>query len=46
MKKRNFLQFAYEEFWVPLLGRGLSIFIKSIEGKDPKERPTFDLREK
>ena len=45
-QKRNLMKLAYEEFWVPVLGRSLSFFIRFIEGRTPKKDPTFDLRDK
>ena len=42
--KNNFLKTAYEEFWVPVLGRVLNLFVSLIEGKPPSNKPTFDLR--
>ena len=44
--KINFLRIAYEEFWVPVFGRILSLFIRFIEGRAPSKDPTYDLREK
>ena len=43
---RNPLKTAYERIWVPFLGRFLMLFVKYIEGESPKEKPTYDLREK
>ncbi len=40
------LKYAYERIWVPIFGRLLMFFVKWIEGKQPKEKPTYDLREK
>jgi len=44
--KRTFLKLAYEEFWVPVFGRSLSLFIRWIEGRPPVNKPTYDLRDK
>ena len=44
--KSHPLKKAYEELWVPIFGRILMIFVGLIEGKKPKEDPTFDLRDK
>ena len=42
-----FLKSAYENFWVPYLGRALMIFSGWIEGKPiDKRKQTFDLRDK
>ena len=40
------MKLAYEEFWVPVLGRSLGFFIRFIEGRTPDKKPTFDLRNK
>tara|TARA_Y100001968_G_C19216094_1_gene647277 strand:+ start:457 stop:591 length:135 start_codon:yes stop_codon:yes gene_type:complete len=37
------LKFAYEKFWVPVLGRLLSRLIPLIEGKPPKDLPTYNF---
>ncbi len=42
----RFLKQAYEEFWVPFLGRLLTMFSTWIEGEPPKQKPTFNLRTK
>ena len=44
-QSRDFMKIAYEEFWVPFFGRFLSLFIRWIEGKPPKENHTYDLRQ-
>ena len=48
MKKdqKNFMKIAYEQFWVPFFGRGLTFFVRWIEGEAPKKKPTYDLRSK
>ncbi len=40
------LKTAYEEFWVPIFGRILMLFVKWIEKKEPTQKPTYDLRDK
>ena len=45
-RKHNPLKLAYENIWVPFLGRILMFFVKWIEGKPPQEEPSFDLRDK
>ena len=37
------LKSAYKKFWVPIMGRLLSNFIPLLEGKAPKEKPTYDI---
>ena len=37
------LKGSYKKIWVPLMGRLLSNFIPLLEGKPPKEKPTFDI---
>ncbi len=37
------LKNAYKNFWVPFMGRLLSKLIPIIEGKAPKDLPTFDI---
>ena len=37
------LKICYENFWVPIFGRLLSVFIKFIEGKKPDNKSTYDL---
>ena len=36
-------KFAYKKFWVPVMGRLLSPLIPLLEGKKPKELPTYDI---
>ena len=43
---KNPLKSLYENFWVPIFGRLLYSFSAMIEGKIPKEKQTFDLRDK
>ena len=43
---RTFLKEAYENFWVPVFGRILMRFVRIIEKSPPKEKPTFDLKDK
>ncbi len=41
----NFLKIAYENFWVPVLGRLLMKFSSFIEGKDLRDaKQTYDLK--
>ena len=37
------LKTAYKRFWVPVMGRILSILIPLLEGKSPKQLPTYDI---
>ena len=37
------LRNAYKNFWVPVMGRFISGFIPLIEGKTPKNNPTYDI---
>ena len=37
------LKYAYKRFWVPVMGRFISSLIPLIEGKSPKNKPTFDI---
>tara|TARA_Y100001968_G_C19124508_1_gene603576 strand:+ start:508 stop:663 length:156 start_codon:yes stop_codon:yes gene_type:complete len=39
----EFIKNAYKEFWVPVMGRLLSRLIPLIEGKTPKQKPTYDI---
>tara|TARA_B100000902_G_scaffold248466_1_gene235140 strand:- start:457 stop:612 length:156 start_codon:yes stop_codon:yes gene_type:complete len=34
---------AYKRFWVPVMGRLLSRLIPLLEGKAPKNAPTYDI---
>ena len=43
--RKNPLKLIYEEFWVPVFGRILYFFSSIIEGKTPKGKQTFNLRE-
>ncbi len=46
-KSKNPLKLAYENFWVPFLGRILMSLASWIEGEEPKdgEKQTFNLRD-
>ncbi len=46
LKNDNFLKRLYEEFWVPVFGRVLMLFVGWIEGHSPQDKPTYDLRDK
>ena len=35
----------YEDFWVPVFGRILHLFTAIIEGHQPKEKQTYNLRD-
>jgi len=37
------LKIAYKKLWVPIMGRFLSKFIPIIEGRKPKNNPTYDI---
>ena len=37
------LKSAYKKFWVPVMGRLVSIIIPLIEGKPPNDLPTYDI---
>ena len=37
------LKKLYSKFWVPVMGRLLSRLIPLLEGKSPKELPTYDI---
>ncbi len=37
------LKGAYKNIWVPVMGRIISRLIPLIEGKNPKEKPTYDI---
>ena len=37
------LRIAYTRFWVPVMGRLLSLLIPLLEGKYPSKAPTFDI---
>jgi len=37
------LKIAYKKFWVPVMGRLISILIPLFEGKGPKDLPTYDI---
>ena len=40
----NLLKKLYENIWVPILGRFISIFIPLIEGKKTIIKPTYNLK--
>ncbi len=42
----NPLKYFYERVWVPVFGRILMRFVSWIEGKQPKQKPTYDLRDR
>ena len=44
--KKSLLKKSYEDFWVPVFGRALRLFSSFIEGEVPKEKQTYDLRDK
>tara|TARA_B100000965_G_scaffold97268_1_gene79515 strand:- start:2299 stop:2445 length:147 start_codon:yes stop_codon:yes gene_type:complete len=37
------LKIAYKKFWVPVMGRLISRLIPIVEGKAPKNLPTYDI---
>ena len=37
------LKSAYKRIWVPVMGRILSKLIPLLEGKSPKDLPTYDI---
>ena len=37
------LKNAYKRFWVPVMGRLISVLIPFLEGKPPKANPTYDI---
>ena len=37
------LKNAYKRFWVPVMGRFVSILIPLLEGKPPEKTPTYDI---
>ena len=43
---KNPLKRVYENFWVPVFGRILNLFTSTIEGQMPKEKQTFNLKDK
>ena len=42
---KNPMKRIYEEFWVPVFGRVLSLFSFLIEGETPKQKQTYNLRD-
>ena len=43
---KNPLKWFYENLWVPFFGRILYLFSTIIEGEIPKDKQTFDLKDK
>ena len=41
----DFFRNIYSKYWVPILGRILNYFVPLIEGKKPKDNPTYKLRD-
>tara|TARA_B100000965_G_scaffold402192_2_gene427588 strand:- start:449 stop:583 length:135 start_codon:yes stop_codon:yes gene_type:complete len=37
------LKNAYKKIWVPVMGRLVTKLIPLVEGKPPKELPTYDI---
>ena len=37
------LKIAYKRFWVPIMGRLISKLIPLLEGKPPRDLPTYDI---
>ncbi len=37
------LKTFYKKFWVPVMGRIISVFIPLLEGKYPDQVPTYDI---
>ncbi len=37
------LKNAYKNFWVPIMGRLVAKLIPLVEGKKPKQAPTYDI---
>ena len=44
--RKNPLKLIYEDFWVPVFGRILHLFTSYIEGSQPNNKQTYDLRDK
>tara|TARA_Y100001970_G_C14255013_1_gene874633 strand:+ start:7529 stop:7684 length:156 start_codon:yes stop_codon:yes gene_type:complete len=44
-KSDNVLRKLYELFWVPFFGRLLFRLSNYIEGKDIKDKPTYNIKE-
>ena len=42
---KNPLKIVYENIWVPVFGRILNLFTSIIEGKTPKEKQTYNLKD-
>ena len=41
----NVLNKAYKAIWVPTFGRALYLFVDLIEGKSPREKPTYEIKD-
>ncbi len=37
------LKDSYKKFWVPVMGRMITGLIPLLEGKTPKNNPTYDI---
>ena len=37
------LKSSYKRFWVPIMGRFISMLIPLLEGKPPETPPTYDI---
>ncbi len=37
------LKSAYKRIWVPVMGRIVSTLIPLLEGREPKDLPTYDI---
>ena len=42
---KNPLKMMYEGLWVPIFGRTLYLFSSIIEGRKPKEKQTYNLKD-
>ena len=40
---KKILKNAYKRFWVPVMGRFISVLIPLLEGKAPTKIPTYDI---
>ena len=40
---KKFLKNSYKRFWVPVMGRFVSVLIPWLEGKSPETIPTYDI---
>ena len=43
---KNPLKRLYEDFWVPVFGRILNLLVPFIEGEKPKDKQTYNLRDR